>query len=90
MTQFTITKENEGRKGEAFVVRNENQSFQAAFAYHFDAQLYVTMVGCDSCMEEVSDHMRIKDEERDWHDCLRPEEETVYPPTLTGHCCSRQ
>ena len=94
MAQFTVQKENERRKDEAFVVRNENNRFQAAFAYRSDAELFATMMGCDSCKQDVSDHARIKRLGRKGNDdggVLRQALEGIAHrlKTPTDHRCSR-
>lgn len=57
---FYVEKENHGRKEEAFVVRDKQCRFQAAFAFENDAELFATMKNCMTCEEDVSNHARLR------------------------------
>lgn len=85
---YTVKKENKGRKGEAFIVRNENASWQAAFAYRYDAELFATMIGCESCREEVAGHARMKNHPQSrrsgWGNPSQ-EREAAHRLNQTGH-----
>ena len=78
MTQakkFIVNKEKtKGRTGTAFVVRNgwkRDNTFLAAFAFRYDAELFATMLGCDTGQEDVAFHTRLKRDERgEWHSNL--------------------
>ena len=45
---------------EPFLVRDEDGRRIACFHSRYDAELFATMMGCDSCKQDVSDHTRVR------------------------------
>ena len=54
------TVEHGRPSSEPFLGRDEDGQRVACFRSRYDAELFITMIGCNKCKEGVSDHARVK------------------------------